>query len=63
MSIDEKQVTMMSDSSAIHRVVEHVGKMQWQQKIIANVIDYSPIPQFAINKEHQVVFGIEPAKS
>lgn len=46
----------MSDKTAIHRVIEHVEKIQWQQKIIANIIDYSPIPQFAIDKEHHVVF-------
>ncbi|HOJ50939.1 MAG TPA: PAS domain S-box protein [Syntrophales bacterium] len=46
----------MSDKTAIHRVVEHVEKLQWQRKIVADIIDYSPIPQFAIDKNHRVIF-------
>lgn len=46
----------MSDRSAIHRVAEHVEKIQWQRKIVADIIDYSPIPQFAIDKNHRIIF-------
>lgn len=46
----------MSDKTAIHRVAEHVEKLQWQRKIVADIIDYSPIPQFAIDKNHRVIF-------
>ncbi|MCX7981928.1 MAG: PAS domain S-box protein [Syntrophales bacterium] len=46
----------MSDKTAIHRVVEHVERLQWQRKIVEDIIDYSPIPQFAIDKHHRIIF-------
>jgi len=46
----------MSDRTAIHRVVEHVEHLQWQRKIISDIINYSPIPQFAIDSNHRIIF-------